>query len=61
METKVTVQIAYTDPLGKKTSEKISYVNPEATNQQIREFALKLMALTDNTYTSATKITEEKI
>lgn len=57
----MTVQINFTDQNGKKTSNKISYINPEATNQQIREFALKLMALTDNTYNSATKITEEQI
>lgn len=61
MATKVTLQIDGTDANGKKTSEKISYVNPEATDNQLKQFAQQLMALTTTTRTGLKKTTEEDI
>lgn len=45
----------------KKITDKIAYVNPEATNEQLVEFAQMLVGLTTNTYTGTTKITEEDL
>lgn len=58
---KVSIQVSEIDTSNKKQTEKISYVNPEATDEQLTEFAKKLVALTTNTYTGTTKITEEAI
>lgn len=58
---KVSIQITSVDANSKKVTDKISYVNPEATNQQLTEFAQMLATLTDNTYAGTTKITEEAI
>lgn len=58
---KVSIQITSTDPNEKKVTDKIAYVNPQATNEQLTEFARMLLNLSDNTYLSTTKITEEAI
>lgn len=58
---KVSIQITSTDPNDKKVTDKIAYVNPTATNEQLVEFAEMLLALSDNTYLTTTKITEEVI
>lgn len=58
---KVSIQITALDTNDKKVNDKISYVNPEATNEQLTEFAQMLTALTTNTYAGTTKITEEAI
>ena len=58
---KVSIQITSTTPADKKVTDKISYVNPQATNAQLTEFAQMLLALSDNTYMATTKITEEAI
>lgn len=58
---KVSIQISSTDTSDKKITDKISYVNPEATNAQLSEFAQMLTALTTNSYLATTKITEEAI
>lgn len=58
---KVSIQITSTTPTDKKVTDKISYVNPSATNEQLTEFAQMLLALSDNTYMATTKITEEAI
>lgn len=58
---KVSIQIASKDTNNKTVTEKISYVNPEATNTQLVEFAQALEALTTNNYAGTTKITEEAI
>lgn len=58
---KVSLQITTTDSNDKKVRDNIAYVNPEATNAQLIEFAEMLVAMTTNTYTSATKITEEDL
>lgn len=44
-----------------KVTDKISYVNPEATNEQLKQFAQKVLSLSQNSYLSTTKITEEVI
>lgn len=58
---KVSIQITSTDSNEKKVTDKISYVNPQATNEQLVEFAGHLLALSNNTYLATTKITEEAI
>lgn len=58
---KVSIQIASTDPNDKKVTDKIPYVNPQATNEQLVDFAQKLLALSNNSYLATTKITEEAI
>lgn len=58
---KVSLQIVSTDPNDKKVTDKISYVNPQATNEQLVEFAQMLLNLSNNTYMATTKITEEGI
>lgn len=58
---KVSIQITSTDTADKKVNDKISYVNPQATNEQLVEFAQMLLSLSNNTYMATTKITEEAI
>lgn len=58
---KVSIQITSTDQNDKKVTDKIAYVNPQATNEQLTDFARMLLNLSDNTYLATTKITEEAI
>lgn len=58
---KVSLQITTTDANDKKMTDKIAYVNPTATNEQLLTLAEMLVAMTDNTYHSAMKITEEDL
>lgn len=58
---KTSIQITSIDTSNKKTTDKIGYVNPEATDEQLVEFAKALERLTTNTYAGTTKITEEAI
>lgn len=58
---KVSIQITKHDTNNKKTVDKIAYVNPEATNEQLIEFAQMITALTNDTYTGTTKIVEEDL
>lgn len=58
---KVSIQITSTDQNDKKVTDKIAYVNPQATNEQLTEFARMLLNLSDNSYLATTKITEEAI
>lgn len=58
---KVSIQITSTDQTDKKITDKIAYVNPQATNEQLVEFAQMLMNLSNNRYMATTKITEEAI
>lgn len=58
---KVSIQITTVDSNDKKGTDKIAYVNPNATNEQLTEFAQMLVAMTDNTYYATTKITEEDL
>ena len=58
---KVSIQITSKDVNNKTVTDKISYVNPTATNEQLVEFAEMLEAMTTNSYAGTTKITEEAI
>ncbi len=50
-----------TEDNGKKKTTNINYVNPEATNDKLRQFAQMLVALTDEIYDKTTKITKESV
>ena len=58
---KVSIQVTSTDPNDKKVTDKISYVNPQATNEQLTTFAKMLLNMSNNSYVATTKITEEAI
>lgn len=58
---KVSIQITKHDSNNKKIVDKIAYINPEATREQLIEFAQMLTALTNDTYTGTTKIIEEDL
>ena len=45
----------------KKTTTNVSYVNPQATNANLKEFAQMLIALTTDNYVGVTKITKESV
>ncbi len=57
----VSISIVTVDNTNKKQTTNVNYVNPEATNEKLREFATKLTALTTDTYLSMTKITKESV
>ena len=61
MASAVTLSISTKDQSGIKHTTNVSYVNPQATNEQLKEFALMLVALTYETYEGATKITKESV
>jgi hypothetical protein len=56
---KVSIQITSLSQNDKKVTDKIAYVNPQATNEQLIEFAELLLNMSDNQYVATTKITEE--
>lgn len=58
---KVSISIDSTDTTNKKVTDKISYVNPQATDEQLVQFAKMLNDMTTDDYISTTKITEEVI
>ena len=58
---KVSIEIDTTTSSGKKNTTNISYVNPQATNEKLRQFAQMLVALTTDTYVGVTKITKESV
>ncbi|MBR4152787.1 MAG: hypothetical protein IKT98_07495 [Selenomonadaceae bacterium] len=58
---KVSIEIESTTSSNKKNTTTISYVNPQATNSSLKEFAQMLIALTTDTYEGVTKITKESV
>lgn len=51
------ILIYYTPPNSdRKTSSKINYINPSATNEQLKTLAHKLISLTNNTYEIMTRV-----
>lgn len=56
--TKITLQITEKNQVDKTVTTKIPYINPQATDEQIKQFGQRLNALTDNTATNYKKITE---
>ena len=57
---KVSLEIE-TTANSKKNTTNVSYVNPNATNEKLREFAQMLVALTTDIYVGTTKITKESV
>ncbi|MBQ3444107.1 MAG: hypothetical protein IJL12_05970 [Selenomonadaceae bacterium] len=58
---KISIEIDTTNNYGKKNTTNVSYVNPQATNDKLRQFAQMLVALTNDTYERVTKITKESV
>lgn len=58
---KVTLTIEGLDANEKKSSTKIQYVNPNASDDVMRTFANKCAALSTDTHTATTKTTDEDI
>lgn len=58
---KISIEIETTNALGKKITTNISYINPTATNDKLKQFAQMLVALTKDTYEGVTKITKESV
>jgi len=58
---KVSIEIQTKTSLGKKSTINIQYVNPQATNEKLRQFAQMLVALTTDSYVGVTKITKESV
>ena len=59
--TKISIEIDTTTTSGKKNTTNVSYVNPQATNEKLRQFAQMLVALTTDSYVGTTKITKESV
>ena len=57
----ISISINTTDQSEKKHATNINYINPEATNEKLREFAQMLTALTTEIYYGTTKITKESV
>lgn len=57
----VTLSINTTDGYGKQRTINVSNINPQATNDNLLQFAQILVALMTDTYKSATKITKESV
>ena len=58
---KISLEIDTTTSSGKKSTTNVSYVNPQATNDKLLQFAQMLVALTTDTYVGTTKITKESV
>ena len=57
----ISLVISSTDSSAKKQTNTVSYINPAATNEQIRTFAQKIIALTTDSYVGVTKVTKESV
>ena len=58
---KVSIEIETETSDARKNKTNISYVNPQATNEKLRDFAIMLVALTVDSYVGITKITKESV
>lgn len=58
---KVSIEILTTTSTGKKNTINVNYVNPQATNEKLQQFARMLVALTTANYIETTKITKESV
>ena len=58
---KISIEIETTTGLSKKNTTTVSYINPNATNDKIKQFAQMLIALTTDSYVQTTKITKESV
>ena len=61
MATRVDLQIDTRTATDKKYTPKVSYVNPQATDNQLIAFAEALTALTTNTFWGAKTITTREL
>ena len=57
----ISISINTTDQSEKKHATNINYINPEATNEKLREFAQMLTELTTERYYGTMKITKESV
>lgn len=57
----VDLQIDSVTTANKKQSKNIGYVNPNATNAQLKTLAQTLNALTTNIYTNAIRVSEDSV
>jgi len=57
----ISISISTIDQNEKKQTTNVNYINPQATNEKLREFAIMLTALTTEIYNSTTKITKESV
>jgi len=57
----ISLVIQSTDGSDKKQTNTITNINPEATNEQIKMFAQKIIALTTDSYQGVTKVTKESV
>lgn len=57
----ISLVISSTDNSGKKQTNTVSYINPAATNEQIKTLAQKIIALTTDSYIGVTKVTKESV
>ena len=58
---KISLEIETAAQNDKKNTTTISYINPTATNEKLKQFAQMLIALTTDTYVQTTKITKESV
>ena len=58
---KISIEIESTTSASKKNTTTVSYINPQAANAKLKEFAQMLIALTTDTYEGVTKITKESV
>ena len=58
MADKCSIVVTTQDPSGKLQERTVPYVNPQALNSQLKIFAQKTAALTNNSYVKTTRITE---
>ena len=57
----ISLVISSTDNFDKKQTNTVSYINPDATNEQIRLLAQKFIAFTTDSYNGVTKVTKESV
>ena len=57
----ISMVIQSTDSSAKKQTNTVTYINPTATNEPMRTFAQKIIALTTDTYVGVTKVTKESV
>ena len=58
---KISLEISTTTTSGRKNTTNVSYINPQVTNEKLRQFAQMLIALTTDSYVGTTKITKESV
>lgn len=59
--TKITLEINTLSQNNKKNTTNVGYINPQATNDKLLQFAQMLVELTTDNYVETTKITKESV